>query len=93
MIERCEKTSKRTSEWPSTRVSSLTIQFTVHLSNHTLLFFFRRQTAEEREAERQAANRLLMSLQVSSQSGEAATRGPSGRKRSLGWAVKFYNVT
>lgn len=25
--------------------------------------FFRRQTAEEREAERQAANRLMMSLQ------------------------------
>jgi len=29
-----------------------------------LIEFCRRQTAEEREAERQAANRLMMSLQV-----------------------------
>lgn len=32
--------------------------------------FFRRQTAEEREAERQAANRLMMSLQA-----EAISKG------------------
>lgn len=30
----------------------------------SLSFFYRRQTAEEREAERQAANRLMMSLQA-----------------------------
>lgn len=34
------------------------------------VFIFRRQTAEEREAERQAANRLMMSLQA-----EALSKG------------------
>lgn len=37
---------------------------------YAILFCFRRQTAEEREAERQAANRLMMSLQA-----EALTKG------------------
>lgn len=34
------------------------------------MFYYRRQTAEEREAERQAANRLMLSLQA-----EALTKG------------------
>lgn len=35
-----------------------------HTEQRTVRFCFRRQTAEEREAERQAANRLMLSLQA-----------------------------
>lgn len=47
--------------------------------NHNLISY-RRQTAEEREAERQAANRLMLSLQA-----EAISKGfapPSGTPMS-----------
>lgn len=56
------------------------------------LFCFRRQTAEEREAERQAANRLMMSLQAeamskgiySSQPSEGRGLPPPGDSTSIG---------
>lgn len=40
------------------------------MTNEIFLFYYRRQTAEEREAERQAANRLMLSLQA-----EALSKG------------------
>lgn len=43
------------------------------IDNLNIVFGFRRQTAEEREAERQAANRLMLSLQA-----EALTKGYMG---------------
>nr|CAD7439241.1 unnamed protein product [Timema bartmani] len=51
--------------------------------------WFRRQTAEEREAERQAANRLMMSLQAEALSkgmfhpGAGTDRGGAGQDTSL----------
>lgn len=47
-------------------------------------FLFRRQTAEEREAERQAANRLMLSLQA-----EAISKGfaPPTSQHSIGQSV------
>lgn len=45
--------------------------------NQTIVcFVFRRQTAEEREAERQAANRLMMSLQAEALSKGYISEGP-----------------
>ena len=40
------------------------------------LLFFRRQTAEEREAERQAANRFMMSLQPESNPASYSSADP-----------------
>jgi T-cell leukemia homeobox protein 3 len=44
--------------------------YTIFLTSCFSLFSSRRQTAEEREAERQAANRLMLSLQA-----EALSKG------------------
>lgn len=49
----------------------------VSLQNSNSIFFnSRRQTAEEREAERQAANRLMLSLQAEALSKGYMSEGP-----------------
>ena len=56
---------------------SFFFQIDSHLSL-SLSLFLRRQTAEEREAERQAANRLLMSLQAESSGGGGGNKVHAG---------------
>lgn len=70
--------------WNKLKTCSFVI-FNISISKHLellailirLFFHFRRQTAEEREAERQAANRLMLSLQAEALSKGYMSEGPA----------------
>ena len=55
--------------------------------NYCFVYRFRRQTAEEREAERQAANRLMMSLQAEVVSKSMYGSGQPGSEHSANMAA------